>query len=223
MTGTARPAPFFLAEDRALDFLNSIASPLGSEIEWIADGQDLLAWLALAALVPTSVLTRFRKEAVREELDAVAAQARELREWFRAFVTDHAGRPLQSKALDDLGTINRLLARDDGYRQIEASNLPQPGGETNEPALRWRQDRCWRSLETLLLPLAEAMGDFVCRADFRRVRNCEGPTCTLWFHDVSQNHTRRWCSMAVCGNRAKAVAHRARKRSASGWGREDDA
>ncbi len=214
MTETARPAPFFLAEDRALDFLNSIASPWESEIEWIGDGQELLAWLELAGLVPTSVLTRFRKEAVQEELDAVAAQARQLREWFRAFVADQAGRPLQAKALDDLGTINRLLAGDDGYRQIEASNVPQPGGETNGPALRWRQDRRWRSLETLLLPLAEAMGDFVCRADFRRVKNCEGPTCTLWFHDVSQNHTRRWCSMAVCGNRAKAAAHRARKRSA---------
>ncbi len=212
MNETARPAPFFLADDRALDFLNSIAAPWGSDIEWIRGGRDLLDWLELAGLVPMSVLKRFRREASEEELDAVAAQARELREWFRAFVADHAGRPLQSKALDDLSTINRLLARDDSYRQLEASNLSNPDGETNSPALHWRQERRWRSPEMLLLPLAEAMGDFVCRADFRLVKNCEGPTCTLWFHDVSQNHTRRWCSMAVCGNRAKAAAHRARKR-----------
>ncbi len=214
MTETARPAPFFLAEDRALDFLNSIAAPWGSEIEWIGDGHDLLAWLELAALVPASVLTQFRKEAVREELDAVAAQARELREWFRAFVSDHAGQPLQSTALVDLGPINRLLARDNSYRQIEAWDLPRQDGDRNGPALRWRQDRRWRSVDALLLLLADAMGDLVCRADFERVRNCEGPTCTLWFYDVSRNHTRRWCSMAVCGNRAKAAAHRARKRSA---------
>ena len=76
----------------------------------------------------------------------------------------------------------------------------------------WRRDRRWRSINRLLLPLADAMGDLVCRADFERVKNCEGSTCTLWFYDVSRNHTRRWCSMAVCGNRAKAAAHRARKR-----------
>ena len=41
MTKTARPAPFFVADDRALDFLNSIASPWGTEIEWIGSGYDL--------------------------------------------------------------------------------------------------------------------------------------------------------------------------------------
>jgi predicted RNA-binding Zn ribbon-like protein len=72
--------------------------------------------------------------------------------------------------------------------------------------------RHWRTPDALLLPIAEAMGDLVCRKDFRLVRRCQGPTCTLWFHDVSKAHARRWCSMAVCGNRAKAAAHRARSR-----------
>lgn len=209
MTETTRPAPFFVAEDRALDFLNSIASPWGREIEWIDDGRDLLGWLELADLIPASVSARFRKETVRDELDAVAAQARELREWFRAFVGDHAGRPLLSTALHELGTINRLLERDDGYRQIEVATQEDIDG----PTLGWRQHRRWRSPDALLLPLAEAIGDLVGRADFERVKICDGPTCTLWFHDVSLNHTRRWCSMAVCGNRAKAATHRARKRS----------
>ena len=52
MTASARPAPFFLAEDRALDFLNSVAAPWGSAIEWIGDGGDLLDWLELGDLVP---------------------------------------------------------------------------------------------------------------------------------------------------------------------------
>jgi predicted RNA-binding Zn ribbon-like protein len=214
MTQNVRPAPFFLADDRALDFLNSIASPWGKEIEWIGDGYDLLAWLEFSALVPSSAVTQFRKEAGKEELDAVAAQASELREWFRTFVGDHAGRSLQSTALDALTPINRLLARDNCYRQIEEGNLPHPDKDMPTTALRWRQERRWRSLDDLLLPIAEVMGNIVCRVDFELVKKCESPTCTLWFHDVSQNHTRRWCSMAVCGNRAKAAAHRARKRSA---------
>ena len=213
-----RPAPFFVAEDRALDFLNSIASPWGREIEWIGDGHDLLAWLELADLIPASVSARFRKEAGRVELDAVAAQARELREWFRTFVGDHAGGPLQPTALIELGAINRLLERDDSYRQIEVSAQQ----EIDSPMLGWRQHRRWRSPDTLLLPLAEAIGDLVGRAEFQRVKICDGPTCTLWFHDVSQNHTRRWCSMSVCGNRAKAATHRARKRSSRSELRQTD-
>ncbi|MEL6323421.1 MAG: CGNR zinc finger domain-containing protein, partial [Pseudomonadota bacterium] len=44
----------------------------------------------------------------------------------------------------------------------------------------------------------------------------EGPTCTLYFHDVSKNHKRRWCSMDICGNRAKAAAHRKARKAAKG-------
>jgi len=40
-----------------------------------------------------------------------------------------------------------------------------------------------------------------------RIRQCDHPACVLWFHDSTRNGTRRWCSMAVCGNRAKARRH----------------
>jgi predicted RNA-binding Zn ribbon-like protein len=97
-----------------------------------------------------------------------------------------------------LAPLNRLLARDTGYFQLEA-----PPGHN----LQWRRERHWRRPEALLQPIAQAMGDLVCHADFRYVRRCEG--CMLWFLDVSRGHQRRWCSMAVCGNRAKAAAYRA--------------
>jgi predicted RNA-binding Zn ribbon-like protein len=45
-----------------------------------------------------------------------------------------------------------------------------------------------------------------------RVRACSGPTCVLHFYDTSRNGTRRWCSMAACGNRAKASRHYARSK-----------
>jgi predicted RNA-binding Zn ribbon-like protein len=46
-----------------------------------------------------------------------------------------------------------------------------------------------------------------------RIRRCQNPACVLWFFDTTRNGTRRWCSMAACGNRAKARRHydRARK------------
>ncbi len=37
-----------------------------------------------------------------------------------------------------------------------------------------------------------------------RVRACANPDCVLYFFDTTANHTRRWCSMAVCGDRAEA-------------------
>jgi predicted RNA-binding Zn ribbon-like protein len=209
-----RPAPFFISDDLALDFLNSIATPWGEEIEWLASGSDLLAWLAEAHAVPAGVLAQFRKRTGLRALDAVALQARELREWFRIFVRNHAGRPLASSALRELAPLNRMLGRDEAYRQIE---MTSPGDEAGndgdvQGALRWKALRRWHTPKTLLLPIAQAMGDLLCRKDFTLVRKCEASTCTMWFHDVSKSHARRWCSMAVCGNRAKAVAHRARAR-----------
>ncbi len=204
-----RPAPFFIGDDLALDFLNSIAAPAGTQIEWLASGGDFIAWLEQAHAVPADTAGHFRKQAGPRALDAVAAQARELREWFREFVHDHAGQPLRERDLGELAPLNELLARDQAFRQIAIADR----GTRDDGALRWQAQRHWDSPKTLLLPVAEAMGDLICEKDFTLVRKCESATCTLWFLDVSKGHARRWCSMAVCGNRAKAAAHRARARS----------
>jgi predicted RNA-binding Zn ribbon-like protein len=49
-------------------------------------------------------------------------------------------------------------------------------------------------------------------ADPSRVRHCAHPECVLYFYDTSPKRSRRWCSMATCGNRAKAARHYARSR-----------
>ncbi len=206
----SRPAPFFVGEHPALDFLNTVASPWGELIEWIGNGEDLLSWLERAHLVPAPVARRFGRAAESSELDRTADRARALREWLRDYVRKHAGRPLTPAAVRGLGQLNRLLARDETYRQLEPA---RPGAEKSETGgvVQWRAERRWRTAEALLEPIAEAIGDFLCLADFRYVRRCE--RCTLWFYDVSRGHRRRWCTMAVCGNRAKAANHRARARA----------
>ncbi|MFF4485059.1 CGNR zinc finger domain-containing protein [Streptomyces sp. NPDC001544] len=45
-----------------------------------------------------------------------------------------------------------------------------------------------------------------------RIRSCAHEACVLHFFDTSRNGTRRWCSMAACGNRAKASRHYARSK-----------
>ena len=44
------------------------------------------------------------------------------------------------------------------------------------------------------------------------IRQCQSPTCTLYFVDTSRKGDRRWCSMSACGNKAKVAGFRRRQR-----------
>ncbi len=146
------------------------------------------------------MLDGVRSDALPGELDKVAAQARNLREWFRGFVTTHKGAPLAPDTLTELEPLNRLLERDEAFGRIAFEH----------GAPRLRSARRWRSPESLLLPIGEALAHLVCDEDFTHVKACESPVCTLLFADHTRGHARRWCSMALCGNRAKQAAHRQR-------------
>jgi predicted RNA-binding Zn ribbon-like protein len=199
-----RPAAIFIADSLGLDFLNSIATPVDTPIDWLDNGDGLLRWLAQAKLVPADALDELRARAMPGELDKVADQARALREWFRGFVRKHMGRSLTPKALRELGPLNRLLERDEAFSQISRPS------RSNGDRLELRTTRRWRSPEALLLPIGEALARFVCEEDFADVKACVGHSCTLVFADRTRRRARRWCSMAVCGNRAKQAAHRKR-------------
>src|ERR1700710_226179 len=201
-TGSRRPPAMFLADALGLDFLNSVATPVDTEIDWIDDGDGLLAWLEQARLVPAETLETL--QAMPGELDNVAAQARGLREWFRGFVRQRKGRPLTPEDLSELEPLNRLLERDEGFGRIVSHHHGHASG------LEFQTMRRWRSPEALLLPIGEALAKFVCEEDFSNVKACEGPACTLMFADHTRGRARRWCSMAICGNRAKQAAHRHR-------------
>jgi predicted RNA-binding Zn ribbon-like protein len=200
----------FLADALGLDFLNSVATPVDTEVDWIDDGDGLLAWLAQAQLAPTEALEMLRAQAMPGELDNVAAQARSLREWFRGFVRQRKGRPLTSEDLSELEPVNRLLERDEGFGRIVARDQDHDQDQSHVSGLAFRAMRRWRSPEALLLPIGEALAKFVCEEDFSNVKACEGPACTLMFADHTRGRARRWCSMAICGNRAKQAAHRQR-------------
>jgi predicted RNA-binding Zn ribbon-like protein len=197
----------FIADSLGLDFLNSIATPVDTPIDWLDNGDGLLDWLAQAKLVPAGVLDELKARAMPGELDKVAGQTRALREWFRGFVRKHMGRPLTPRALRELDPLNRLLEQDEAFSQIARHH----GGDGK--GLELRRMRRWQSAESLLLPIGEALAKFVCEEDFTDVKACEGHICTLMFADHTRRRARRWCSMAVCGNRAKQAAHRSRLKS----------
>lgn len=213
--------PIFVADAVGLDFLNTVAVPIDSQVEWLGSGEGLIAWLQAADLVPPEALAALRKTAVPGEFDTVASQARKLREWFRGFVRAHKGKPLKSKALQDLEPLNRVLRRDEEFGQVVTRDTSRKGKAEQDPredggmsGLVWSAQRRWRSPDALLLPIAKAMAELVCDEDFSQVKACEGHSCTLMFLDRTRGHARRWCSMSVCGNRAKQAAHRERAQQA---------
>jgi predicted RNA-binding Zn ribbon-like protein len=197
------PPAMFVGDALGLDFLNSIATPVDTPVDWIEDGEGYLRWLEQAKLVPRDVLEDMRTRALPGELDRVADQARSLREWFRGFLHRHKGHPVTAEALSELEPLNRLLERDESYSRI----APRAAGRGS---FELRTVRRWRHPDALLLPVGEALARLVATEDFSRVKACEGPTCTLLFADHTRGGARRWCSMAACGNRAKQAAHRSR-------------
>ncbi len=202
-----RPPAMFIADALGLDFLNSVATLVDAPVDWLDDGDGLLKWLAQARLVPAETLDELKARAMPGELDKVADQTRALREWFRGFVRKHMGRPLTPRTLRQLAPLNRLLERDEVFSQISRHG--------KDDRLELRKQRRWRSPESLLLPIGEVLAKFICEEDFAAVKACEGRNCTLMFADHTRRRARRWCSMAICGNRAKQAAHRNRlKKSA---------
>jgi len=91
------------------------------------------------------------------------------------------------------------LATDHQFTQIRT-------GADGAPELHDRKH--WLDARQLLVPPANAAAQLFTTADPSLVRSCADPTCTLWFYERTKSHRRRWCSMAVCGNRAKARNHR---------------
>jgi predicted RNA-binding Zn ribbon-like protein len=206
MNNRRQPA-IFVADSLGLDFLNTVATPVDKPVDWIDSGDGLLDWLEQARLVPAEDLKVLRAQALPGELDGVAAQARKLREWFRAFVMARKGTKLRAADLRQLDPLNRLLSRDERFDEIVAN----AGGKVS--SLELRGMRRWRSPESLLLPFGAELAKFACEEDFTFVRSCAGFGCTLLFADHTRGRARRWCSMAICGNRAKQIAHRERRKA----------
>jgi len=87
------------------------------------------------------------------------------------------------------------------------------------PSLGGGTRQAGRSVHTVpqaLATIARDAVDVFSAENAGRLRECDGPDCSMIYLDTSRAATRRWCSMQRCGNRAKVRAHRARKASASG-------
>jgi predicted RNA-binding Zn ribbon-like protein len=67
------------------------------------------------------------------------------------------------------------------------------------------------SPEGPLWPIVDGAVRLLTSADRAKIGECGEPTCRWLFLDSSKNHSRRWCSMKLCGNRAKVRRFRVRQ------------
>jgi predicted RNA-binding Zn ribbon-like protein len=194
--------PPLLADHPALDFLNTRPGiHTDSPAEHIGDGDTLLAWLVTAGLLSRAEAAGIRRRFPQAQLDALAQEARTLREQLRTAVAawQRKGSPPTAAVLADL---NRLLA---AAPMVEVARAV-------DGRVRVLKSRRMEGVAAVLTPVAAAFAELFAEADRDLVRECEAEACSLWFYDRTKAHRRRWCSMGACGARAKAAAYRARNR-----------
>jgi predicted RNA-binding Zn ribbon-like protein len=68
-----------------------------------------------------------------------------------------------------------------------------------------------QGVPALFARLLAAVADAQCAGTWDRLKACAADDCQWAFYDSSRNQSRTWCSMEVCGNRAKTRAYRARR------------
>ncbi len=188
---------FWIGNHPGLDFVNTEAvDDRGERLELLGSWDDVVAWAEAAGVVTT----------LRDAWPAVDdRQARSALDWARRLRAG-ARQTLDPEANDPDGGANWLA---EAVADVPVRLVYRPDTPRGTPPVTGRDP-----VDSLRLALALAVLDAT-QLDRSRVRRCESEQCVLVFYDTSKNRSRRWCDMAVCGNRAKAAAHYQRLRQSS--------
>jgi predicted RNA-binding Zn ribbon-like protein len=196
-----RKLPKRLGGHPALDFCNTWAGWAetdGGDVlrEWLRDYGDLLAWAHYAGLVEAAQVQALTAVADRHPRQAalVLEQARSLRAALYSALVDRSD-------VDSLAAVTEVARRAGAHAAV----VPTADG----PA-RWTVGDD-AGLDQPLLAVGWAGAQLLTSPDALAVSACPGAMCGWLFLD--RRGRRRWCDMAVCGNRAKVAAHARRARA----------
>lgn len=179
----------------SLDFANLI--PHAHDLSW----QEFVEFLVDSRVVGRE--RGLRLEALQRSeptvVDAVLLKVLRLRECVRAVFSAIEARREFPRTW--VGPINEILRVTEGHDELVA----QEG--------HWRLEFVAREngLEWLLAAIARSAAELVLEGQAAPIKRCANPECRLFFYDDSRTRQRRWCSMAVCGNRHKVAAFLRRK------------
>ena len=186
---------YLVGNNLGVDFVNTRIRENGAPKDLLESFEDLVTWAVRAKLLDLSQANALLKEwSGRPKAAKVFKRALMLREALREMIIDAAqGATIKPSALEG---INLIMKEESGYAEvvrIEGGFKKRFHADFSEPG-------------RILALIAEAVADLLCYGNHAYLRKCESPECVLYFYDVTKNHGRRWCSMASCGNRAKAAA-----------------
>jgi predicted RNA-binding Zn ribbon-like protein len=179
-----------------LDFANTVDWHCSDRPqETLHTYEDFLTWAAAQKVISQRQVDALAARARREPQAAVAAyrRATALREAvYRIFVARIGGK---TPARADVSVLNEELQRALAHYRVEFS----------VDAAVWRLSGDDAELDLPLWPMVQSAAELVLSDNFRdRVGQCADPAGCGWlFLDLSKNHSRRWCSIRDCGNRAK--------------------
>jgi len=200
-----RPTPVFdlTGGYLCLDFANTLENRMGEKpLELLSSYHDLVAWGEQTEIVSNKEGGELREEAARRPTEAAAVRARglALREaLYGVFVRlVEGGAPEPSHLL----ILNEVLAEGMAQARLVAE------GED----FRWDWSAKGGTLESILWMVARSAAELLTSALRHDLRLCAADDCGWLFLDTSKNHSRRWCNMKSCGNRAKARRYIERKR-----------
>jgi predicted RNA-binding Zn ribbon-like protein len=197
----ADTTPAFLLGGRlAIDFANIPSYPgaPAQNLSW----EELIGFLQAAQIVSAergaslSALPGSDPDAAQTLLSRSVRLRDALRKIFSAMVRK------EDVAREWPEPINQILRITEGHDELVFD------GST------WRMEFQAREggLDWLLAAVARSAAEIIAEGAQARLRMCANPGCGLFFSDNSRTHRRRWCSMAICGNRHK-VASFARRRA----------
>jgi predicted RNA-binding Zn ribbon-like protein len=194
----------FDAGNLALDFANTAEFHASDHPdEMLESYTDLVSWATAAGLLSQSEAEGLLAKAKEDPQAASKAfgDAIELRELIYRMFSAIAGD--ESPDQTDFLEFNRTLAKSLINSQIS------PSGE----GYTWSWQNMGDSLDSMIWPIARETADLLTSKEVGRLGECADERgCGFLFIDTSRNHSRRWCSMEVCGNRAKAMRHYQRKK-----------
>lgn len=184
------------------DFLNTDElDGTGRAIERMPTLADATGWLVEHGMLHADEAVGIERLPGRRSggrLEDVHAARSGMREIVEALVD---GRPADPNALE---AVNAVLGARTAVELV-------PG----EGSIAIGHRHVGDPLDNALAGVAEPLIAIVAAGDTDRLRICANDGCRWVFHDTSRTGRRRWCSMASCGNRAKAARHRARRRTAA--------
>jgi len=174
----------------SVDFVN--ATPPSPELSW----EHLIDFLESTSIVSAERGTQLLSlpQSDPQAAEALLLKARRLGSALRKAFAGMLRK--QRMAREWIDAVNEILRVTEGHDELVG------------------QDSVWKiefvaregGLDWLLAAVARSGAEIIAEGPRARLRLCANPQCGLFFYDDSRTRRRRWCSMAVCGNRSKVAA-----------------